>query len=66
MPIHGEHHMLIAHANLAKDVGVQEENIFTLDNGQMLEMSQTGLRITEAKIPTGSVYVDGLGLGRVG
>ncbi len=66
MPIHGEHHMLIAHANLAKDVGVQEENIFTLDNGQMLEMSQTGLRITEAKIPTGYVYVDGLGVGDVG
>jgi ribonuclease J len=66
MPIHGEHHMLIAHANLAKDVGVAEEHIFTLDNGQMLEMSDSGLRITEAKIPTGYVYVDGLGVGDVG
>jgi ribonuclease J len=66
MPIHGEHHMLVAHAQLARDVGVAEENIFILDNGQMLEMAQTGLHITEAKIPTGYVYVDGLGVGDVG
>ncbi|MEO8065464.1 MAG: ribonuclease J [Candidatus Doudnabacteria bacterium] len=66
MPIHGEHHMLVAHAQLAKDVGVPEENIFILDNGQMLEMAPTGLHITEAKIPTGYVYVDGLGVGDVG
>lgn len=66
MPIHGEHHMLVAHAQLARDVGVAEENIFILDNGQMLEMATTGLHITEAKIPTGYVYVDGLGVGDVG
>jgi len=66
MPIHGEHHMLVAHANLAHDVGVPDENIFTLDNGQMLEMSGSGVRILEAKIPTGYVYVDGLGVGDVG
>lgn len=66
MPIHGEHHMLVAHAELAKNVGVPEENIFILDNGQMLELSDTGVRITDAKIPTGYVYVDGLGVGDVG
>lgn len=67
MPIHGEHHMLVAHANLAKDVGVPEENIFTLDNGQMLELSSDGnIRVSDAKIPTGYVFVDGLGVGDVG
>lgn len=66
MPIHGEHHMLVAHAQLARDVGVAEENVFILDNGQMLEMAPSGLHITEAKIPTGYVYVDGLGVGDVG
>lgn len=66
MPIHGEHHMLVAHAQLAKDVGVPDENVFILDNGQMLEMTTSGLHITEAKIPTGYVYVDGLGVGDVG
>jgi ribonuclease J len=39
MPIHGEHHMLVAHADLAKAVGVPDQNIFTLDNGQQLELS---------------------------
>lgn len=66
MPIHGEHHMLLAHADLAKSVGVDEKNIFTLDNGQMLELSASGVRVSDAKIPTGYVFVDGLGVGDVG
>lgn len=66
MPIHGEHHMLLAHADLAKSVGVPEQNIFTLDNGQMLELTNTGVKISDAKIPTGYVFVDGLGVGDVG
>ncbi|HYE22696.1 MAG TPA: ribonuclease J [Verrucomicrobiae bacterium] len=66
MPIHGEHHMLLAHGELAKSVGVPEPNIFVLDNGQMLELSTAGVRISDAKIPTGYVFVDGLGVGDVG
>lgn len=66
MPIHGEHHMLLAHADLAKGVGVPEQNIYTLDNGQMLELSSNGVKVSEAKIPTGYVFVDGLGVGDVG
>lgn len=67
MPIHGEHHMLLAHADLAKGVGVPNENIFTLDNGQMLEITgDDKVKIAEAKIPTGYVFVDGLGVGDVG
>ncbi|MDP4001164.1 MAG: ribonuclease J [bacterium] len=66
MPIHGEHHMLVAHAELAKNVGVPDQNIFTLDNGQMLELTQSGVKITDTQIPTGYVFVDGLGVGDVG
>jgi ribonuclease J len=66
MPIHGEHHMLLAHGELAKGVGVPEQNIFTLDNGQQLELSISGVKVSEAKIPTGYVFVDGLGVGDVG
>ncbi|OGE74480.1 MAG: ribonuclease J [Candidatus Doudnabacteria bacterium RIFCSPLOWO2_02_FULL_42_9] len=66
MPIHGEHHMLVAHANIASSVGIPDDNIFTLDNGQMLELSTTGVQVLEAKIPTGYVFVDGLGVGDVG
>jgi ribonuclease J len=66
MPIHGEHHMLLAHAELAKGVGVPDQNIFTLDNGQQLELSAQGVKVSDAKIPTGYVFVDGLGVGDVG
>lgn len=66
MPIHGEHHMLLAHGELAKGVGVDEKNVFTLDNGQMLELSSGGVKVLEAKIPTGYVFVDGTGVGDVG
>ena len=66
MPIHGEYHMLVAHANLARDVGVPESNIFTLNNGQMLELSSAGVGVKEARIPTGYVFVDGLGVVDVG
>lgn len=66
MPIHGEHHMLVMHAELAKNVGVPEENIFILDNGQMLELTPNKAFVQEAKVPTGYVYVDGLGVGDVG
>ncbi|MBI2607384.1 MAG: ribonuclease J [Candidatus Doudnabacteria bacterium] len=66
MPIHGEHHMLVAHADLAKSVGVPESNVFILDNGQMLEITSNSAKTMEAKIPTGYVFVDGLGVGDVG
>ncbi|HEX5429910.1 MAG TPA: ribonuclease J [Patescibacteria group bacterium] len=66
MPIHGEHHMLLAHSELAKAVGVPDQNIFTLDNGQQLELTDRGVRVADAKIPTGYVFVDGLGVGDVG
>lgn len=66
MPIHGEHHMLVAHGQLALDVGVPEENIHILDNGQVLELSSAGAKVVAANIPTGYVFVDGLGVGDVG
>ncbi|MFX3624357.1 MAG: ribonuclease J1 [Ectobacillus sp.] len=65
MPIHGEYRMQRMHAKLAVDCGVPEENCFILDNGDVL-----GLRADEAavvgKIPSGSVYIDGNGVGDIG
>ncbi len=68
MPIHGEHHMIVAHAELAKIMGIPESNIFTLDNGQILEVGSD--RVAKAtvddKINSGYVFIDGLGVGDVG
>jgi len=68
MPIHGEHHMIVAHADLAKTMGIPENRIFTLDNGQILEItSAQEAKITEdSKIASGYVFIDGLGIGDVG
>jgi ribonuclease J len=65
MPIHGETRHLAAHARLAHDVGMYEEDVFVMENGDCLEISDKGARLTE-KVEHGVVYVDGLSVGDVG
>lgn len=66
MPYHGERHHLVHHKDLALDVGIPEEDIFIMDNGEVLEVSEDGAKILDQKIPNGMVLVDGLGIGDVG
>lgn len=67
VPIHGERHKLVMHGDIASGVGMREENILILDNGQVIEFdkNQNG-RVTKEKISVGYVMVDGLGVGDVG
>ncbi len=66
MPIHGEHYMLVAHAELAEAVGIKRENIFLVDNGQILEVGPQNAKISSEKVSSGLVFVDGLGVGDIG
>jgi ribonuclease J len=67
VPIHGELHMLAAHAKLAQSIGLPEENCFLLENGSILEINQRGeAKQLNEKVPSGYVFVDGLGIGDVG
>lgn len=66
LPIHGEHHMLVAHAELAQYIGVPKENIFVLDNGMALEIGTSHAKIHDEKLTMGQIYVDGLGVGDIG
>jgi len=64
IPIHGELRQLKSHANLAMEVGIPEENVTVVENGQIVELA--GGRITLGKrIPGGYVFVDGQSIGEV-
>ncbi|WAA13233.1 ribonuclease J1 [Fervidibacillus halotolerans] len=65
MPIHGEYRMLITHAKLANDCGIPEENCFIMDNGDVLALGKKGANIS-GKVPSGSIYIDGSGIGDIG
>lgn len=65
IPIHGEFRMMRAHAKLAKQVGILPENIFLLDNGDTVELSE-GVARLGGKVHAGQVLIDGLGVGDVG
>lgn len=62
MPVHGEATHLRAHANLAKQMGMDEKNIFILDNGDSLVMNSRGIN-RGPSVESGIVYVDGLSVG---
>ncbi len=67
VPIHGEHHMLAANSKLAQSINIPEENCFVLENGSILEFSNNGTaKVLNEKVPSGYVFVDGLGVGDVG
>ncbi|WP_425291871.1 ribonuclease J [Caldanaerovirga acetigignens] len=65
VPVHGEYRHLIHHANLAKEVGIPEKNIFIAENGRVIELTKDSARLA-GKVTAGKVMVDGLGVGDVG
>ncbi len=65
IPIEGNSSLLRAHANVAKDIGFDPKNIFIAENGQIIEFSRGKGRVTEKKVPTDYIMVDGLGVGDV-
>lgn len=65
VPVHGEFRHLKHHADLAEKLGTPKENIFTLDTGEVLEISSNECK-KEGKVKAGSIFVDGLGVGDVG
>ena len=62
VPVHGEYRHQHFHAELARQSGVREEDIFILENGDVLELDAENGEIVD-KVPTGMVFVDGFELG---
>lgn len=65
VPIHGEYRHRKANAKLAESLGIPKENIFMLQSGDVLEVSEEEAKVVD-KVHTGEVLVDGLGVGDVG
>ncbi len=65
IPIHGELRHLKQHANLARTVGLDAEQIAVIENGQVIEFSNGEMSLGE-RLPGGYVFVDGSGVGEVG
>lgn len=65
IPIHGEFKMQKAHAKLAKQIGLEDKNIFLVDKGEVIEFKGNHV-YTGGKVPSGNVLIDGLGVGDIG
>lgn len=59
VPVHGEYRHLVAHARLAWDLGVAEEGIFVLEDGDVLEITEEGGQVVDT-VAAGPIYIDGL------
>ncbi|HEX6236694.1 MAG TPA: ribonuclease J [Acidimicrobiales bacterium] len=65
VPVHGEHRHLVAHAKLARSMGVVDEgHVLVCGDGDQIVLDETGLR-RDATVPAGYLYVDGI-IGDVG
>ncbi len=65
IPVHGEYRMLWQHGELAESMGMPRQNIILPEIGQVIELDANSVSIAGA-VMTGTVLVDGLGIGDVG
>ena len=65
IPVHGEYRHLMAQAKLVKELGIKSEDIFILQSGNVLQITQENAEVV-GDGPVGNILVDGLGVGDVG
>ena len=65
IPVHGEYRHLYHHANLAKSLGMSDDNVLMVEIGDVIELGPDSIDVTGV-VPSGSVLIDGLGIGDVG
>jgi ribonuclease J len=65
VPVHGEYRHLIAQSRIARELGMDKDNIFILHSGEVLELDENSAKVA-GKVPVGAILVDGLGVGDVG
>ncbi len=65
IPIHGELRHLKQHGQIARAVGIPDQNIAVIENGQVVEFQDGKMKLAE-RIPGRYVFVDGAGVGDIG
>lgn len=65
IPVQGEYRSLLAHAELAHELGIPYSNIFIPGKGDVIEISNGRMTAT-GQVPAGNVLVDGIGVGDIG
>ncbi len=58
MPAHGEYHMLKLHGDIAKSLGIPQENIFILGNGDTLLLKDHKI-VDGDRVTAEDVFIDG-------
>ena len=58
VPVHGEYRHLVAHAKIARSVGIPPDQTFVIEDGQILELTHSTGTVTE-HLSCGHIYVDG-------
>ena len=58
VPVHGEYRHLVAHASIARSMGVPASNTFVLTDGDVLQIDSSGADVV-GSVPAGRLYVDG-------
>ncbi len=66
MPVHGEYRHLIQHARLAESLGMKKDDIFIMENGDILNVNKRRAYKDERHVDADAILVDGLGVGDVG
>lgn len=64
LPVHGEHRMLVKHAQTAQSMGIPAENMVIIQNGDVVKVSQDAIGVV-GKVPAGIELVDTSGCGIV-
>jgi ribonuclease J len=66
IPIHGNYSMLVANGKVAMRAGIPEDHVLVPENGRVIEFDDKGVgRVTDERVPSDRVMVDGLGVGDV-
>ena len=58
VPIHGEYRHLIAHANIAKSMGIETQNVFVLQDGDVLENEPEEAFLAD-QVHSGTILLEG-------